>query len=230
MTPVTRRTLEMMADRCEAVYASHMTPVRCTGGDISPLDIRLTLIILRGYFAVAPGQVEMALTLRRTVEIERVSETQVLVIVGYTEEERLLIATHERGDLRPETAGALVAVAAERLPLVVAEPAPAAPGPVAAGPAEPGEAERSERWFKFFVVYTAVWFVVTTVLTVTGAMFPIEGNVVAYLVLMAGLFCGAFLALTCPRPEEPETFWTWGSEPAAVGQCTPSRQTLTGRD
>lgn len=38
----------------------------------------------------------------------------------------------------------------------------------------------------------------------------------------------AIVAYPAPFPSPtPETFWTWGSEP--VGQCTPSRNTLTGR-
>ncbi len=74
---------------------------------------------------------------------------------------------------------------------------------------------------------TAAWCIAVALLTMTGAMFPIVGNVLAYLVLMAGLFCWACIALTCPR-EEDDPLAVWGSG-AAAAQCTPSRQTLTGR-
>ena len=75
---------------------------------------------------------------------------------------------------------------------------------------------------------SVVWCILAAGLLIAGALTPARGNVLFYLVTMAGLFCGAFIALTCPRPDAEETFWTWGSEP--VGQCTPSRNTLTGRE
>lgn len=87
----------------------------------------------------------------------------------------------------------------------------------------------SDRWCWLFVALSVVWFILTAVLLVAGVLTPIRGNVLAYFVLMAGLFLAAFIALTCPREsEDQETFWTWGGEP--VGQCTPTRANmLTGR-
>ena len=81
-------------------------------------------------------------------------------------------------------------------------------------------------WWRLFLALSVAWFALVAVLTLTGAMLPLEGNVLAYVVIMTWLFLACFTALTCPREEKPETFWTWGSEP--VGQCTPSRNTLTG--
>ncbi len=48
--------------------------------------------------------------------------------------------------------------------------------------------------------------------------------------MVAALVAAAIAVVAYPAPiapPMPETFWTWGSEP--VGQCTPSRNTLTGR-
>lgn len=119
------------------------------------------------------------------------------------------------------------------LPWVLAEPAVMA-SPVAMLQSETiraideipelTEPERKMRnWTAAGLVVTFVWCVVAAVLMMTGVIFPIVGNVLAYLVMMAGLFCWAFLALVCPRTEEPETFWPL-SPP-----CTPSRHPLTGR-
>ncbi|MCB0042465.1 MAG: hypothetical protein KDE23_22420 [Caldilinea sp.] len=119
------------------------------------------------------------------------------------------------------------------VPWIVAEPVPAIPAAVPEiVPDVPAEDPPEARHVAFLVTLAAsvAWCIVAAVLTVTGAMFPLQGNVLAYLVLMAGLFCMAFLLLTCPRAgdETPETLWTWGSMPTAA-QCTPSRHTLTGR-
>ncbi len=82
---------------------------------------------------------------------------------------------------------------------------------------------RMRNWTAAGLVVTFAWCAVVAVLMITGAMFPIVGNALAYLVMMAGLFCWAFLALVCPRDDEPETFFP-PSPP-----CTPGRNTLTGR-
>ncbi len=109
------------------------------------------------------------------------------------------------------------------VPIVPAEPLPMVP---AATPETGGIS--APRPFYASLAASVAWCIAVAGLVLTGAMFPIEGNVLAYLVLMAGLFCASFVALTCPREEKPETFWPWGGEP--VGQCTPSRaNTLTGR-
>lgn len=84
------------------------------------------------------------------------------------------------------------------------------------------------RWFRFFVALSAAWCVLAALLLLAGALAPVRGNAVTYVAGMAGLFCAAFLALTWPRPDGPETFHTFDVYP--VGQCTPSRaNTLTGR-
>ena len=119
------------------------------------------------------------------------------------------------------------------LPWVLAEPEPVSivpePEPV---PVSVAAETRPARPVAFRVTLggTAAWCIVAALLTLTGAMVPIEGNVVFYLVAMAGIFCGTFLTLTWPRAteEKPEQFWTLGRAPAAA-QCMPSRQTLTGR-
>lgn len=93
---------------------------------------------------------------------------------------------------------------------------------------------RMRNWRAVAVVVTFVWAAVAAVLMMTGAVFPVRGNILAYLVMMVGLFCWAFLALAFPPDEKPETFWTLGSEPggygvAPVAQCSPSRAAFTGR-
>ena len=98
--------------------------------------------------------------------------------------------------------------------------------PIATAEPTSNAGQGSPRPFYASLAASVAWCIAVAGLVLTGAMFPIEGNALAYLVLMAGLFCASFVALTCPREEKPETFWTWGSEP--VGQCTPSRNTLTG--
>ena len=82
-----------------------------------------------------------------------------------------------------------------------------------------------------FVGLVAAWCVVTAVLFIAGALTPLAGNGLAMVWIAAGLVLAALMAVTCPRPSEDddgEVFWTLGREPAVVGQCTPSRVTLTG--
>lgn len=84
------------------------------------------------------------------------------------------------------------------------------------------------RWFWLFIGLSVAWVFVVAAMLLTGAMFPIEGNAAAYLVLMTGLILAALVALTCPRADGDEEFVTLGLY--TVGQCTPSRaNTLTGR-
>ena len=109
-------------------------------------------------------------------------------------------------------------------PIVPAVPTPAQPLELHT-PAQPG-VTRNPRPFYVSLAASVAWCILVAGLVLTGAMLPLEGNVLAYVVIMTWLFLACFTALTCPREEKPETFWTWGSEP--VGQCTPSRNTLTG--
>ena len=119
----------------------------------------------------------------------------------------------------------VMAVEPEPAPIVPAVRTPTQPlEPVLT--ADPDDAP-NRRPFYVSLVASVIWFISVAGMMLTGAMFPIVGNVLAYLVLMAGLFCAAFTALTCPRPDGEETFITLSGYP--VGQCTPSRNTLTGR-
>ncbi len=92
--------------------------------------------------------------------------------------------------------------------------------------ADPDDAPNS-RLFYAALAASAIWFILVAGMVLTGAMFPIVGNVLAYLVLMVGLFCVPLTALTCPRPDDDDELVTLGWH--TVGPCTPSRNTLTGR-
>lgn len=123
------------------------------------------------------------------------------------------------------------------LPWVVGYPTLTLPSPRGEG-SDPEVSEAAEtaeggadrvRWV--LVGLAAAWCVVMAVLVVAGALTPLKENALAMVVIVAGLVLAALMAVTCPRPSEDddgEVFWTLGREPAVVGQCTPSRVTLTG--
>lgn len=157
-----------------------------------------------------------------------------------TPESRSKALTHtgtHKGDETPALAlpgvpGARLAVLT--LPWLLAEPEPVPiPADLEPVPVSVAAETLPARPVAFLVTLglTAAWCIAVALLTMTGAMFPIEGNFAFYLVAMAGIFCGTFLTLAWPREaeEKPEQFWTWGSEPSTAAQCTPSRVTYTGR-
>lgn len=115
------------------------------------------------------------------------------------------------------------------VPWLVAEPdqVPIVPAEAAPVATNGNKWQRNPRPFYVSIAASVAWCIVVAVTVLSGAMFPLAGNALAYVVLMAGLFCAAFVALTCPRPDGDETFITLSGYP--VGQCTPSRNTLTGR-
>lgn len=103
-------------------------------------------------------------------------------------------------------------------------------GFVPQGEGSEAEAAEAGRVGWVFVGLAVAWFVVTAVLFVAGALMPVADNALAMVVVVTGLVLAALVAVTCPRSsdDDGEVFWTLGREPAVVGQCTPSRVTLTG--
>jgi hypothetical protein len=76
----------------------------------------------------------------------------------------------------------------------------------------------------------AAFVVAIAVVALPAVYFGWFDGAVLFGMLIGAMIATAIAIVAYPAPfpsPTPETFWTWGSEP--VGQCTPSRNTLTGR-
>ena len=130
------------------------------------------------------------------------------------------------------------------LPWVLAEPEPAIPAELPSAPNLPALVAAHElapdlpepasrdltRWEGPALIAAFAWCLCAGLGAVTGLIslsvwsWQLGALGAALLPVLAGL------VVTCPRPPETETFRTWGNELTAyAGQCTPSRQTFTGR-
>lgn len=116
------------------------------------------------------------------------------------------------------------------VPWVLAEPddlAPIVPAvPVAAEPTQPTRATAGG--IPAPLAVAAALLVALAVVALPAVLFDWFSGPVMFGMAVAGLIALAIVVVAYPLPDnQREYFWSVGSEP--VGQCTPSRQPLTGR-
>lgn len=138
--------------------------------------------------------------------------------------------TTERTDTRMEPERDVLQVELiPGLPWVVGVPVAAEPSPPAPSPADERGGSEGHGWFWVSLAAGGIWSAAALVLLVAGAFVPATGNVLLFGMVLIGMAVCLATVFTCPRPsDDDEVFWTLGSEPAVVGQCSPSRVTFTG--
>lgn len=112
-------------------------------------------------------------------------------------------------------------------PIVPAVPVAAEPEPLpAAEPTQPTRATAGG--IPAPLAVAAALLVALAVVALPAVLFDWFSGPVMFGMAVAGLIALAIVVVAYPLPDnQREYFWSVGSEP--VGQCTPSRQPLTGR-